>query len=554
MYKSDYSKYLFIGLIVALLFVLPYFYLGEGAFITIHDFLDSNPVHVKSLISIGLVGNLEGILPILDGVSAINYMPIIPIDIKNILYLMMPLYWAIVCNMFFVKVMAFLSMYLLCFNYIIRGNALYSFLVAVIFCLIPFYADYGLSSAGVPLFLYCVYNLEFKKKLLLSYVLITFFACNSSLVLVGIFLCVLWGAWILLKWLQNRKIPTLHIYGLMILVAVYLFANISIIYNYFLPSDIISHRVEFASSESLTDIIAQVIMLYLFSQYHAGSFFAALVLLVSFTVYGIYGRSDKLLKYYLASFVVIALLIFIGTLVKISSFTIFNSFQFDRFYFLYPSLCFILLAKAYSYLTQKRRIVFCLTAVLAVSTLNYDSEFKTNVKLISGLGKIDSPTYKQFFDTSLFSQIKRDLNADGQFGCKVASVGMFPSIAEYNSFYTVDTYTFSYSLDYKHKFRNVISKELDKDDALKSYFDDWGSRCYVFSSELKDKGNQYLCSKKDDISVNNFDINTKALKDLGCEYILSAVDIKNYKNLNLAYVNSYTTDQSYWNIRVYKLN
>ena len=76
----------------------------------------------------------------------------------------------------------------------------------------------------------------------------------------------------------------------------------------------------------------------------------------------------------------------------------------------------------------------------------------------------------------------------------------------------------------------------------------------MFSAELKDKGNQFLCSKKDDISINHLDINTKALKDLGCEYILSAVDIKNYKDLNLSYINSYTTDQSYWDIRVYRLN
>ena len=543
-----------LGIVVVATILLPYMILGEGAFITIHDFLDSNPVHAKTLISLNLVGNPEGVLPILDGVSSLNYMSLIPIDIKNILYLIMPLYWAIICNMLFVKVMAFWGMFLLCSNYILKGNLLYSLLASILFCLVPFYADYGLSSAGVPLFLYCVLNLECRKKLWQSYVLIAFFACNSSLTLVGVFLCLFWVAWICLKWFQDRKIPTLHIYGMMILVAIYLFANISIIYNYFFPSDIISHRVEFANSETWISYVVQVVMLYLFSQYHAGGFFAALVLFVALMVFVLFGRNDKKLKYYIVAYLTIAVLIFMGTLVKLLPFTIFKSFQFDRFYFLYPSLCFILLAKAYSYLTQKRRIVFCLTAVLAVSTLNYDIEFKTNVKLISGLGKIDSPTYKQFFDTSLFSQIKRDLNADGQFGCKVASVGMFPSIAEYNSFYTVDTYTFSYSLDYKHKFRNVISKELDKDNALKSYFDNWGSRCYVFSSELKDKGNQYLCSKKDDISVNNLDINTKALKDLGCEYILSAVDIKNYKDLNLAYVNSYTTDLSYWNIRVYKLN
>ena len=98
------------------------------------------------------------------------------------------------------------------------------------------------------------------------------------------------------------------------------------------------------------------------------------------------------------------------------------------------------------------------------------------------------------------------------------------------------------------------SKELDKEDALRTYFDDWGSRCYVFSAELFKEGNQFLCSKLDDLSVNHLEINTEALKKLGCQYIFSAVDIQNYKDLNLAYINCYTTDLSFWNIRVYKLN
>lgn len=553
MYNLSNKNAILGGLVVVVVIMLPYIILGENAFITIHDFMDSNPVHAKTLISLNLVGNPEGVLPILDGVSVLNYIPLIPIDIKNILYLIMPLYWAIICNMLFVKVMAFCGMFLLCSNYILKGNFLYSLLVSVLFCLVPFYADYGLSSAGVPLFLYCVLNLECRKKLWQSYVLIAFFACNSALTLVGVFLCLFWGAWICLKWFQGRKIPTLHIYGMMILVAIYLFANISIIYNYFFPSDVVSHRVEFSNSETWISYVIQVVMLYLFSQYHAGGFFAALVLFVAFMVYILFGRNDKKLKYYLVAYITIAVLILMGTLVKLLPFTIFKSFQFDRFYFLYPSLCFILLAKAYSYLTQKRIVVICLTVILAVSTLYYDSEFKTNVKLISGLGKIDSPTFRQYFDAALFSKIKRELNADDRYGCKVASVGMHPTVAENNGFYTIDAYAFSYSLDYKHKFRNVISKELDKDDALKSYFDDWGSRCYVFSAELKDQGNQYLCSKEDNLSIEHLDIDTKALKDLGCQYVFSAVDIKNYKELNLDFVNAYTTPDSYWNIRVYRV-
>ena len=43
------------------------------------------------------------------------------------------------------------------------------------------------------------------------------------------------------------------------------------------------------------------------------------------------------------------------------------------------------------------------------------------------------------------------------------------------------------------------------------------------------------------------------LKQLGCQYILSAVNIDNYKELNLKYQGSFTTENSFWDIKVYKL-
>ena len=128
---------------------------------------------------------------------------------------------------------------------------------------------------------------------------------------------------------------------------------------------------------------------------------------------------------------------------------------------------------------------------------------------------------------------------------------MYPSVTEYNNFYTLDSYVFNYSIDYKHRFRKVIKGELEKSETLRRYFDEWGSRCYIFSSDL---GLKFLFSKTDNVSLSNLELNISELRNLGCDYIFSAVEIKNYKDLKLSYVNSYTTDQSYYNIRVYKLN
>lgn len=545
---------LVVGCILVFLFLLPYILLGEDAFITIHDFLDSNPVHANTIISLGLIGNPDGILPVLDGVPSLNYVSLIPIDIKTILYMIFPMYWAIVINLFFVKFMAFLGMYLLCSHYVLKDNIIYSLIVAVSFCLIPFYADYGLSSAGVPLFLYSVLNIENKKKLYLSYVLIAFFACNSSLSLVGLFICFFWAIWIVYKLIKKEKVYRLHIIGLLLMCIVYMFVNISIIYNYFFATDIISHRVEFAHTINIVDDILAVIQFYYHSQYHAGTFPAAVLFVISISVYVLYGNKEKSFGFICAVCLAIMFLMMAGTLVKHLPIRLFASFQFDRFYFLYPTICFILFAKSLSYLKGKGIIAIMASLFLMLSTIRYDSGIIQNVKFIFNHGKMEQPSYKQFFDEALFSQIRLNLGADDNYATKVVCLGMHPTIAEYNKFYTLDSYIFSYSLDYKHLFRGIIKKELKKDNVLRAYFDNWGSRCYLFSSELDKIGNRYMCRKEDDVSVKKMEIDTKVLKELGCQYILSAVDIKNYKDMNLTYMNAYSTPESFWNIRVYRIN
>jgi hypothetical protein len=49
-------------------------------------------------------------------------------------------------------------------------------------------------------------------------------------------------------------------------------------------------------------------------------------------------------------------------------------------------------------------------------------------------------------------------------------------------FHTLDGYWSNYPLSHKHAFREIIADELEKSPALKSYFDDWGSRVYLFNS------------------------------------------------------------------------
>ena len=534
------------GFIIIFLYFIPYIIQGENSFIIFWDYLDTTPAHFKSAIDLGLFRDHGGKLPILDGVSIENLIPVFyPFNVQLSLYMFLPVFWAIVCNGIFVKVVAFLGMFYLG-NRVIKNNTLYAFFVAMIFSLIPFYSNMELSAAGVPLLLCCINNIDNRQRVLISYLLIFLFACNSSFIMVGFFVCLLWSLYIIIKWVKDRKCPLFHLVGLLVMAVTYAVIIFPMVYNFLFLSEVQSHRVEMVYGLDIHGVIDTLIL----SQFNVGCFSAIIVLSLSFVIFAIWGRQDRSVKYYVIALVTFVALLLLSLLLRHLPGKVFSSFNFDRLYYLYPTLCFVIYAKALSFIQNKRILALFFSFIIMMGVVYYDQEARINIYQL--LGKpTANPTFKQFFDTSLFAKIRKDIGTDGHYECKVVCLGMYPAVAQYNGFYTLDSYCNNYSLAYKHKFRKIIEKELQKNDFVREYFDDWGNRCYVFSSEI---GLKFWCSEDDNVSVNNLEINTELLKDMGCEYIISAVNINNYKDLGLSFIDSYTSPESFWNVRLYKLN
>ena len=182
---------------------------------------------------------------------------------------------------------------------------------------------------------------------------------------------------------------------------------------------------------------------------------------------------------------------------------------------------------------------------MLVFSLALDAHWRDNLATKAGI--VEGPSFAQYYDTELMDAIRSDLSLDG---AAVACVGMHPAIPEYSGIETVDGYYPSYPLSYKHRFQQVIQAELDKSPELKSYFCDWGSRCYIFSSEL---GTKYLWGKNCGVSIHNLAIDVEALRALGCRYILSAVPIDNAPALSLEPCGRWTRPGAFWEIRAYRL-
>lgn len=550
------DKYIFIGFICILIFMLPYFILGEDAYITIHDFLDQNVVIMADLKNNGLLMSLSGIVPNMEGLDRGLFPYFTPFDVKMVCYALLPIYWAIVVYTLIYKIIAFLGMYLLLDTYVFyEKNNLISLLLSLGFALVPFYMELALSGAGFPLVAYAFLNLFINKDKCWSYIAIAFYTFNSLLAYGGFFLLVILFCCMIYDYNRTKKLSKNVIYGMLLMCFVYLLANWGTIYSLFFSESFLSHRSEWIHSTSFRDDITEFLYLLLWSQYHAGSIIAAPVLLLFIIAFIKYGKQYAILRKTALLYGLIIAGVFVGMMLKLSHMQLFVTIQFDRFYFFYPSIIVLLLA-AICYVAIKENY-YKLAVVLAVyglvCGLKNDNEYKNNIRLLAHC-QIKQPTFRQFYDTKLFEKIYSDLGIKPDYQTKVVSVGMFPSIPEYNGLYTIDSYRVNYPVEFKHSFRKVISKELDKNEEIRKYFDEWGSRCYVFSAELKEKGNQYLCEKKEKIVVEHLDIDTNSLKDLGCQYVFSAVEIKNHKCLNLEFVNSYTTDGSFWNIRVYRIS
>lgn len=160
------------------------------------------------------------------------------------------------------------------------------------------------------------------------------------------------------------------------------------------------------------------------------------------------------------------------------------------------------------------------------------------------------PTFREFYSCLLFSDIKRYINKPLD-SYRVVSIGIHPSIALFNGFYVLEAHLPNYSLEYKHKFRKIIEKELSKNRELRGYYDNWGCRCYVFVSEL---GPNYLVQKGKNIKIRNLELNTAVFEKLGGKYILSTAEIMNYRKNHLIFLKAFERDTSPWKIYLYEVD
>jgi hypothetical protein len=173
------------------------------------------------------------------------------------------------------------------------------------------------------------------------------------------------------------------------------------------------------------------------------------------------------------------------------------------------------------------------------------SGFDTTGEKIIG----DQPTtFNQFFDPSLYSEIKKEMGSDTM--NNVIHFGISPSPSKYAGLKVLDDYQGDYPKKYKDEFRKIIEAELEKSEGLRKYFDGWGARCYMYSAGLFDNTIQY---KAGVFIEPQLEINTAQIKSMNGSYILSGGIIGNSNEIGLELKRIFVSETDLKKVLLYKI-
>lgn len=559
------KKYGFVaGILIVLIYVSPYVVLGQDSHITIHDNLDGIFTFRPMLVQSGQVFKFRSSLEQVMNGLARHSLPS-GFNVITWLFLLFEPFTVYVLNELFIRLIAFAGTYLLLRHHFLdrEKDALIIFGVSLCFAFLPFYSMFGLSVAGQPLLLYAFLNLRRQKQSIVDFLIIFIFPLYSFLVLSGVFIIIVLVALFLYDSFINKRINRMFLLGLFILGITYAIVEYNLIYAMFINKSFVSHRSEWDlanRSYNFAKALRVGLQNLLFGHYHSAS--AHTFILMTSVLTGGYlfvkkkkarDKNEKLLFVLLWSTLAISLCYgfygWEGFIPLKERLTILVKFQFDRFYFLLPILWYLIFAITLSVIMKskygKQIVIFLL--ILQLSCVTVISARKGAFAKKIGTAQV---TYREFFSEDLFEEIDRFLNLPKK-DYRIVSIGIHPSITQYNGFYTLDGYQSNYAFEYKQKFRRIIEKELDKSTKWKKYFDDWGSRCYVFVAELENEG--FLVTKNRGIQISNLELNMDALKEMGGKYIFSAVEIKN-ATLGPRLLRIFEKDDSPWKIHLYEIN
>ena len=577
--------YMIIGLMAVSLIALPYFVLGEGSYIQLHDQMDGEILNYIYQAKCFMQGNI--VPEFMNGMDKCAMLPPAPFGV--LFYLLMSPFEAFAVMQLFLLLVGFLSMYILSRKLNMHTEVCLA--VAVLYCFLPFYPTYGLASLGQPMLVLAVlYLLEeghSVAKKIMACGMIGLYAGFSSLALIGFVWIVTGGILTLWQMFKKRMDKAFWIgLGAAVMCLVYMLTNLDLFKSVLGISGFVSHRQEMVVNPTLDLLERAKSLLFVggpySNVYSAGILVAAVFTLLTVTCIWAKHKGDRVhregikkntgLRYRQIIYIMCFLALGIVWAVLWNSeavLTIRNAiggmityFHADRVSWIFPFMWVMILACVLDiwmdcFFTTKRmwlRVVCCIASV-GLCLIQGAQEFRDgtlnkNVRLMF-VDDYQQITWESFYMEEVFEEMKDYMEPDTS-SYSVVSLGIYPSVALYNGFTCADGYSNNYDLAYKHEFVKIMEAEMAKNKEAEALVKSWGNRLYLISGEY---GLSPLMGKESKVVYSDISLDTEAMKALNIRYLLSAGPITNASELDMELVRPepFVSDSSYYEIWLYEM-
>ncbi|MCK5052471.1 MAG: hypothetical protein KAS53_12160 [Candidatus Cloacimonetes bacterium] len=542
-------------LILFLLYFSPYLIKGKNSYILIHDNL--NQLNMQGIfdgkMSAQFFPNENVKEYTLPGTEPIFHLAHIKFDK---IFLKFGYFRGFILNEFFYRLLGFLGLLFLLKIYLLKKQFPDFFLILFSFAFIslPFWPQGNLSIAGIPLLILAFLNLYFKKYFILSFLIIILYAFYSNIFFVGFFLeFIIFSSFIYL--LLKKEFNTYLLLGGIILFLCYILSHYPIFLNEFIYKIPTNRHSQFLTGYGVIDSIKAMIFHFIYSQKLSHSLHTYLIFpsTILITALIIYNKDKKWMKIISLLWVVLLMSsIFYGLFYFQPLLNIYNKigfgFRFDRIYVLNPILWYTLFGLSLSYLFisfKNKRLAhfFILLLIIPQIGINFS---RSTLKAYN-----EHPTFKEFMSEKQFDEIEQKLDGykeDFQIGC----IGFFPSVANYNGFKTIGSFSAYYPVEFKEKFYKIIKPELGQNQYLKDYFINKGSALFLFDDKIEKHyyDQEYI---QQNISKITCDLDIEELKKINVKYLFSTTRIQNASEIGLEEIIISESLEYYYRLFIYKM-
>ena len=569
------TKYWFLFPIAGFLLLeaFVFFYYGEKSYIAVHDNMDLFLAQFQMLKNTHSFWKHGVEIPFLGGISRDNLPS--ELSLYSVLYMIFPTYTAYILGLLGKTVIAIVSFRLLAKElypdkYLTYRPLIY--MTGFVYGILNVFPAFGFAFASMPLAAYLFIRI-YKKPLKRLYLLLFLFPLVSYFSYVGIFIlgyAVIAAVWLSIK---DKKPAWRMVLGIIVLAAGYVVCEYRL-FGQMLLSDEVTIRSTIVNADlSAAEIIREIWTVWKEGIFHADGVHYKVVLpvcILYFLLHNAYfiktGQARKIfhdLFNFIMLFVLFNSVIYglydcapvrglIETLVPPL-----EGWQFNRTIwfnpFLWYAAFFLILIRLYDMGVIQMwiaNILICIAvlAVILTPTRYNDIYFTCYFRAYEHFHgeEVYALDYEQFYAVDLFEEIKKDIAYQGEYS---AAYGMHPAVLEYNGIATLDGYLGFYSQKYKEEFRKIIAPALERVEATRIYYDEWGARAYLYSgTDLS------IVNAEKTLHVTDYDlyIDVDSFKELGGKYLFSRLRLTNADELGLTLKNTYTSEDESYTIYVYQ--